>query len=70
MRFLGMADSYRMFCSNFATVTEPLTQLLCRVKFLWSVQCEKVFEELKAMLQSAPVLKAPDFSSPLQSGGC
>lgn len=67
MRFLGMAGYYRRFCSNFATVTEPLTKLLSKKeKFNWSDQCEKAFEELKAMLQSAPVLTAPDFSSPFK----
>lgn len=67
MRFLGMAGYYRRFCSNFATVTEPLTKLLSKKeKFNWSDQCEKAFEELKAMLQRAPVLTAPDFSSPFK----
>ena len=64
MRFLGMAGYYRRFCPNFATVAEPLTQLLGkREKFIWSERCDKAFEELKAMLQSAPVLAAPDFES-------
>ena len=64
MRFLGMAGYYRRFCPNFAAVAEPLTQLLSkRVKFIWSDRCDKAFEELKAMLQSAPVLAAPDFKS-------
>lgn len=64
MRFLGMAGYYRRFCPNFAAVTEPLTQLLSkRIKFIWSERCDKAFEELKAMLQSAPVLTAPDFKS-------
>ena len=67
MRFLDMAGYYRRFCSNFATVIEPLTQLLRnKVNFVWSVQCEKAFEELKTMLQSAPVLTALDFSSPFK----
>ena len=37
MRFLGMVGYYRRFYPNFATVTEPLMQLLSkRVKFIWS----------------------------------
>ena len=65
MRFLGMAGYYRRFCPNFAAVAEPLTQLLNkRAKFIWSEKCNKAFEKLKAMLQSAPVLRAPDFGSP------
>ena len=67
MRFLAIAGYYRRFCSNFATVTEPLTQLLSKkVKFVWTVQCEEAFEELKAMLQSAPVSTVPDLSSLLK----
>ena len=62
-----MAGYYRKFCSNFATTTEPLTQSLSKkVKFVWSNPCEKAFEELKAMLQSAPVLTTPNFSSPFK----
>lgn len=42
MRFLGMASYYRRFCSNFATVIEPLTQLPSRKEnFIWSGRCEK-----------------------------
>ena len=64
MRFLGMAGYYRRFCPNFAAVAVPLAQLLSkRVKFSWSDWCDKAFEEFKAMLQSAPVLAAPDFKS-------
>jgi len=41
-----------------------LTQLLSkRAKFIWSDWSDKAFEELKAMLQSALVLAAPDFRS-------
>ena len=67
MRFLGMAGYYRRFCPNFAAVAEPLTQLLNkRAKFIWSEKCDKAFAKLKAMLQSAPVLRAPDFGSPFK----
>ena len=62
MHFLGMAGYYRKFCQNFSTVAESLTQLLTKkAKFLWNEKCEQAFEELKAMMKSAPVLSAPDF---------
>ena len=32
-----------------------------KAKFLWNDKCEQAFEELKAILKSAPVLSAPDF---------
>ena len=63
MRFLGMAGYYRKFCSNFSTITEPLTNLLRkRNKFIWSERCQKSFDKLKAVLISVPVLKAPNFN--------
>ena len=41
-----------------------MTQLLRKnVKFLWSKSCEQAFEELKAILESSPVLAAPNFDS-------
>lgn len=60
--FLGMAGYYRKFCSDFSTVSEPLTQLLKKnVKFLGSDECQGSFDKLKAILKSAPGLSAPDF---------
>ena len=37
--------------------------LIKKVKFVWTLQSEEAFEELKAMLQSAPVSTVPDLSS-------
>lgn len=61
--FLGMAGYYRSFCKNFATVAAPLTNMLSpKVSFVWSETCQVAFHSLKALLASAPVLIAPDFS--------
>lgn len=66
-RFLGMAGYYRSFCKNFATVAAPLTNLLSpKVPFVWSSCCHSAFENLKALLVSAPVLAAPDFDRPFK----
>jgi len=66
-RFLGMAGYYRRFCPNFASVTVPLTSLLKKgVKFKWTEECERAFNQVKAMLSSPPVLRAPDFQRPFQ----
>ena len=52
MRFLGMAGYYRKFCNNFSVIAEPLTNLLGkRVKFVWTDNCQKSFEKLKAILK-------------------
>ena len=64
MHFLGMAGYYKKFCPNFSSITKPLMQLLSKnIKFNWNNQCDKAFEELKAVLVSAPVLSAPNFVS-------
>ena len=62
MRFLGMAGYYRKFCNNFSVIAEPLTNLLGkRVKYVWTDDCQKSFDKLKAVLKSAQVLLAPSF---------
>ena len=62
MRFLGMAGYYRKFCNNFSVIAEPLTNLLGkRVKYIWTDDCQKSFDKLKAILKSSPVLLAPSF---------
>ena len=62
-RFLGMVGYYRSFCKNFSAVVAPLSDLLSpKVLYQWSEQCRKAFENVKALLVSAPVLAAPDFS--------
>lgn len=63
MWVLGMCGFYRRFVANFASVTEPLTNLLRKgVKFKWSELCQSAFERVKAILSCEPVLRAPDFS--------
>lgn len=67
MRFLGMIGFYRKFCHNFATVSNPLTNLLKKkAKFIWTDECQQAFEKLKAMLKSSPILLAPDFEKPFK----
>ena len=62
MRFLGVAGYYRKFCKNFSAIAEPLTNLLGKkAKYVWTDDCQKSFDKLKAILRSAPVLLAPSF---------
>ena len=59
---LGIAGYQRKFCNNFSVLAEPLTNLLGkRVKFIWTGNCQKSLEKLKAILKSSPVLLAPSF---------
>jgi hypothetical protein len=65
MRYLGMAGYYRKFCKNFSDVSAPLADLLKKSrKFEWSESCQNSFQNIKSLLCTIPVLKAPDFSKP------
>ena len=58
-----MAGYYRKFCDNFSVIAEPLTNLLSkRTKFIWTNDCQKAFDILKAILKNEPVLLAPNFA--------
>ncbi|MGN5500404.1 ribonuclease H family protein, partial [Campylobacter coli] len=48
---------------RFSQIATPLTQLTQKdIKFGWSMECEKSFQELKRRLISAPVLTIPSGS--------
>ena len=67
LRFLEMCGFYRKFVPNFSDIVAPLTDLLRKgVKFEWSGPCETAFQTLKAVLNSKPVLNAPNFEKPFQ----
>ena len=51
---------------NLSAVTELLTRLLNKRKSLCGVTRQKAFQELKELLNSAPVLAAPDFNAPFK----
>ena len=66
-RFLGMAGYYRNFCLNFSEIAAPLTNLLSKkVKFVWTDDCQLVFDKVKLLLQKSPVLKSPDYEKPFK----
>jgi len=55
--FLGLAGYYHRFIEGFSKLALPLTQLTCKGKaFVWDVQCENSFNELKQRLTTAPIL--------------
>lgn len=59
--FLGMAGYYRRFIPDFSKIAKPITELLKNhVKFVWSSECNKAFEELKKLMTTAPVLAQPN----------
>ena len=60
-QFLGHAGFYRRFIHNFSKISKPLYKLLEKdVNFEWDVECQQRFEELKAYLTTAPIMRAPN----------
>lgn len=60
---MGLAGYYRKFIKDYAC-RKPLTSLLKKREFLWSIDAQSAFVQLKKALSSAPVLALPDFSQP------
>jgi len=55
--FLGLAGYYHRFIEGFSKLALPLTQLTCKGRtFVWDVQCENNFNELKQQFTTTPVL--------------
>jgi hypothetical protein len=61
--FLGCTNCFRKYILGYSQIALPLTNLLkADNQFVWSTDCEKSFQSLKAALLSAPVLVYPDFN--------
>jgi len=60
-KFLGLANYYRRFIKNFAQVTRPMNVLTQKDEKWWEEEAQqKVFNELKWVFTTKPVLAAPD----------
>ena len=63
--FLEMTVYYRCFIRDYATIIEPLTILLKKgspEEVLCEARTELVFQKLKQLLVSSPLMQNPDFT--------
>jgi hypothetical protein len=62
-QFLGLANYYRRFIKDFATICRPLHKLTEKsAPFKWTDECQYAFQTLRNKLVSPPVLVFPEFS--------
>ena len=64
---MGHAGFYRRFIKDFSKIAKPLYKLLEKdAKFIWDEDYQKIFEELKAYLTTAPIVRAPNWKLPFE----
>ena len=59
--FLGLFGYYQNFIEKFSRIACPMTSLQKKEsKFLWTIKCEEIFQNLKQLLMTVPVLQIAD----------
>jgi hypothetical protein len=59
--FMGLVGYYRIFIASLSKIAFPFTSLQKKgVKFHWTVDCEKSFQQLKQLLTGSPIIRIVD----------
>ena len=59
-RFIGMANFLRKFIPNLSHMANPLFHLTKKdVKYVWNDECQQAFDDIKAAIQNATLLRFP-----------
>ena len=62
---LGLVGFHRRFIQDFGKIAEPLYKLLNKKeRFIWSKECESAVEQIKQVLQKAPIVVYPNDTDP------
>jgi len=65
-RLIGRLTAISRFLPKLAEQTQPIILLLKKsTKFMWTDDCEQIFQKLKTTLTSQPILHKPDTHQPL-----
>ncbi|XP_059067082.1 uncharacterized mitochondrial protein AtMg00860-like [Cryptomeria japonica] len=62
--FFGLCSYYRRFVKEFPQLGAPLTDLTKKGAFRWMGEAQQVYEKLKEVMSSCPVLALPYFNEP------
>ena len=62
--FFGLCSYYRRFAKGFSQLATPLTDLTKKGAFIWTKEAQKIFDKLKKVISSCPMLAIPYFSLP------
>ena len=59
--FMGITGYYRKFIEGFSKIVNPITSLQKKGKiFVWDIKYEEIFNKLKELLTTTPILKITD----------